>query len=61
LNMLKSFGTKGSVTRPNPGTVISIVGALGVEAYVDASAIPNVSVLYVGTTNISSFVVAILF
>jgi len=61
LKILKSLGTKGSVTFPKPGTLISIVGAEGEgTSYVDASTTPNVKVLYVGTTNISRFNAGIL-
>ena len=45
LNVLKLFGTKGKVTTGNPGTVISMVGDVGVVSYVELSAIPNVSAL----------------
>ena len=60
MKILKSFIEKGRVTSPKLGTVISIVGADGGVAYVEASATPNVKVLYVGTTSIFK-VVAIVF
>lgn len=63
VNILKSLGVKGRITIPNDGTVISIVGAVtigGFVGYVDASATPNVNVLYVGTTIISRFKAGII-
>ena len=60
LNILKSFGTNGRFTFEKPGTLISIEGDAGTPTYIEASAIPSVNVLYVGTTKKSSFV-AMLF
>jgi hypothetical protein len=63
VNILKSLGVKGRITIPNDGTFISIVGAVtigGLVGYVDASATPNVNVLYVGTTIISRFKAGII-
>jgi hypothetical protein len=54
---------KGKLVSPNPGTVTVNVGedtTGGSVGYVEASAIPNVSTLYVGITNMSSFKAAIL-
>jgi hypothetical protein len=60
LNILKSSGTKGRDTGVNtPGIVNSIVGAVGAVTYVEASATPNVRVLYVGITKNSNFNVGI--
>jgi hypothetical protein len=63
VRMLKSLTVKGKLVSPNPGTVTFNVGedtTGGSVGYVEASAIPNVSTLYVGITNMSSFKSAIL-
>lgn len=63
VRMLKSLTVKGKLVSPIPGIVTVNVGedtTGGLVGYVEASAIPNVSTLYVGITNMSSFKSAIL-
>lgn len=60
-NTLKSLGVNGKDTIPKPGMVISIVGAIGGEGYVDTSEIPSSLESYVGITNKSSFNVVGIF
>jgi hypothetical protein len=64
LNTLKSLGMKGRDTLPNPlGISIVMVGEEtgGLAGYVEISAIPNVSLLYVSITNMSNTKSAIMF